>query len=119
MKCKSMANAACVATALPVGHGLWVARNPESYVKLFADLMFFRTFVNTLVFFDCGDQPENAGAFQKPTGAETELLLQVDSEKIIVVIHGRTEARAGNLVGLQISAGKSHLFDSQSGARLQ
>ena len=55
----------------------------------------------------------------EPTGAETELLLQVGSEKIIVVIHGRTEARAGDLVGLQILAGKSHLFDRQSAARLQ
>jgi multiple sugar transport system permease protein len=34
----------------PVGYGLWLARNPESYVKLFADPIFFRTVVNTLVF---------------------------------------------------------------------
>ncbi len=34
----------------PVGYGLWLARNPESYTKLFADPIFFRSVVNTLVF---------------------------------------------------------------------
>ena len=34
----------------PVGYGLWLARHPESYEKLFADPIFFRTLVNTLVF---------------------------------------------------------------------
>lgn len=34
----------------PVGYGLWLARHPESYVKLFADPIFYRTVVNTLVF---------------------------------------------------------------------
>ena len=34
----------------PVGYGLWLARHPESYVKLFDDPIFFRTAVNTLVF---------------------------------------------------------------------
>ncbi len=54
----------------------------------------------------------------EPTGAETELLLQVGSEKIIVVVHGRTQAQPGDTVGLSISAAKTHLFDSQSGTRL-
>lgn len=34
----------------PVGYGLWLARHPESYVKLFDDPIFFRTALNTLVF---------------------------------------------------------------------
>jgi multiple sugar transport system permease protein len=34
----------------PVGYGLWLARHPESYVKLFDDPIFFRTAVNTIVF---------------------------------------------------------------------
>jgi multiple sugar transport system permease protein len=34
----------------PVGYGLWLARNPQSYVKLFEDPVFFRTAVNTVVF---------------------------------------------------------------------
>jgi multiple sugar transport system permease protein len=34
----------------PVTYGLWLARHPESYVKLFADPIFFRTVVNTVFF---------------------------------------------------------------------
>jgi multiple sugar transport system permease protein len=34
----------------PVGYGLWLARHPQSYVQLFADPIFFRTAINTLVF---------------------------------------------------------------------
>jgi multiple sugar transport system permease protein len=34
----------------PVGYGLWLARHPESYLKLFDDPIFFRTAINTLVF---------------------------------------------------------------------
>jgi multiple sugar transport system permease protein len=34
----------------PVGYGLWLARNPSSYVKLFDDPIFYRTLVNTVVF---------------------------------------------------------------------
>jgi multiple sugar transport system permease protein len=34
----------------PVGYGLWLARHPQSYVKLFEDPVFFRSLVNTIVF---------------------------------------------------------------------
>jgi multiple sugar transport system permease protein len=34
----------------PVTYGLWLARHPESYVKLFNDPIFFRTVVNTVFF---------------------------------------------------------------------
>jgi len=34
----------------PVGYGLWLARDPQNYVKLAEDPVFFRTAVNTLVF---------------------------------------------------------------------
>ena len=34
----------------PVSYGLWLARHPESYVKLFADPIFVRTAVNTILF---------------------------------------------------------------------
>jgi multiple sugar transport system permease protein len=34
----------------PVGYGLWLARHPQSYDKLFEDPIFFRTAINTLVF---------------------------------------------------------------------
>jgi multiple sugar transport system permease protein len=34
----------------PVGYGLWLARHPQSYVKLFEDPVFFRSLINTIVF---------------------------------------------------------------------
>ena len=34
----------------PVGYGLWLAREPQTYVRLFADPIFFRTVVNSIVF---------------------------------------------------------------------
>ncbi len=34
----------------PICYGLWLARHPASYVKLFEDPIFFRTVVNTIVF---------------------------------------------------------------------
>jgi multiple sugar transport system permease protein len=34
----------------PVGYGLWLARHPDSYERLFADPIFFRTVINTIVF---------------------------------------------------------------------
>ena len=34
----------------PVGYGLWLARDPQSYVRLFADPIFFRTLINTVIF---------------------------------------------------------------------
>jgi multiple sugar transport system ATP-binding protein len=54
----------------------------------------------------------------EPTGAETELLLQVGEAKIVVVLHGRTTARPDDIVGLQIDGSKAHLFDQSSGKRL-
>ena len=38
----------------PVGYGLWLARHPESYVKLVEDPIFFRSVVNTFVFLVVG-----------------------------------------------------------------
>ena len=34
----------------PVGYGLWLARHPDSYVRLLDDPIFYRTAVNTLIF---------------------------------------------------------------------
>ncbi len=34
----------------PVGYGLWLARHPSSYETLFADPIFYRTVVNTIIF---------------------------------------------------------------------
>jgi len=54
----------------------------------------------------------------EPTGAETELLLEVGGAQLIVVIHGRTQAKPDDIVGLEIDASKTHLFDGKTGKRL-
>ncbi|CAN5635284.1 sn-glycerol-3-phosphate ABC transporter ATP-binding protein UgpC [soil metagenome] len=55
----------------------------------------------------------------EPTGAETELLLDVGGERMIIVMHGRTDARPDDTVHLEIAPGKAHLFDDASGQRLE
>ncbi len=54
----------------------------------------------------------------EPTGAETELLLQVGDTQLVVVIHGRTAAKPDEIIHLAIDAEKAHVFDSASGRRL-
>lgn len=38
----------------PVGHGLWIARDPALYAELFADQRYLRTVVNTVLFVGLG-----------------------------------------------------------------
>ena len=54
----------------------------------------------------------------EPTGAETELLLEVGGSRMIVVLHGRTSVLPDELVHLEIAPGKAHVFDAASGLRL-
>jgi multiple sugar transport system ATP-binding protein len=54
----------------------------------------------------------------EPTGAETELLVDVGGERLVVVMHGRTTARPDDTVHLQVDAAKAHVFDGQGGQRL-
>ena len=54
----------------------------------------------------------------EPTGAETELLLRVGGQDIILVMHGRTDARPGSTVQLTLDGAKAHVFDRAGGARL-
>ena len=54
----------------------------------------------------------------EPTGAETELLLQVGDAQIVAVIHGRTAARPDETVYLVIDTDKAPVFDTASGKRL-
>jgi multiple sugar transport system ATP-binding protein len=54
----------------------------------------------------------------EPTGNETELLVQVGDARIGLVVHGRVSAQPDDLVGLAIRADSAHLFDRQSGRRL-
>jgi multiple sugar transport system ATP-binding protein len=54
----------------------------------------------------------------EPTGAETELLLQVGEAQLVVVVHGRTKVEPDDTVVLRIDGGASHLFDGASGKRI-
>ncbi|SCK59705.1 multiple sugar transport system ATP-binding protein [Variovorax sp. HW608] len=54
----------------------------------------------------------------EPTGAETELLVQVGEASLTLAVHGRVDVEPDQIVGLAISGGSVHLFDRQSGKRL-
>jgi multiple sugar transport system ATP-binding protein len=54
----------------------------------------------------------------EPTGAETELLVQVGQIKLVVVLHGRTDAKPGDTVGLLVKTDKVHLFDGATEKRI-
>ena len=58
----------------------------------------------------------------EPTGAETELLVEVGqgdaAQRLVVVMHGRTAAQPDDTVHLTLDAAKAHVFDGGSGLRL-
>jgi multiple sugar transport system ATP-binding protein len=54
----------------------------------------------------------------EPTGAETELLLDVGGAQWIVVVHGRPAAQPGDTVLLGIEPASVHLFSAGDGQRL-
>jgi multiple sugar transport system ATP-binding protein len=54
----------------------------------------------------------------EPTGAETELLLQIGPQQLTLVLHGRTAAQPGDTVHLAIDGAKAHVFDGQGCQRL-
>lgn len=54
----------------------------------------------------------------EPTGAETELLVQVGESKLVVVLHGRTDVQPDDTVGLLIKTDKVHLFDGATERRV-
>jgi multiple sugar transport system ATP-binding protein len=54
----------------------------------------------------------------EPTGAETELLLEVGGQQLVSVNHGRTDVRPDDIVHLHVDPAKVHVFDSGSAQRL-
>jgi multiple sugar transport system ATP-binding protein len=54
----------------------------------------------------------------EPTGAETELLVQVGDKQMVVILHGRTAVQPDETVHLQVDADKTHVFDAAGGQRL-
>jgi multiple sugar transport system ATP-binding protein len=55
----------------------------------------------------------------EPTGAETEMLLQVGDAQLTLVMHGRTQAVPDDTVRLAVDAANAHVFDQASGRRLE
>src|SRR5688572_9810061 len=55
----------------------------------------------------------------EPTGAETELLVKAGDSPLTVVLPGRTAARAGERIGLQVDPRQLHLFDRQTGLTMR
>jgi len=54
----------------------------------------------------------------EPTGAETELLLQIGEQSLTLVMHGRTDVKPYDTVYLQFDTNKAHVFDATSEQRL-
>ena len=55
----------------------------------------------------------------EPTGAETELRVEVGGQQLVVVIHGRTQAQPDEIVHLIMDGAKAHVFDGASGQRIE
>ncbi len=55
----------------------------------------------------------------EPTGAETELLVEVGGQQLVVVMHGRTAAKPDDTIFLAVDAAKAHAFEAGSGKRIQ
>jgi multiple sugar transport system ATP-binding protein len=54
----------------------------------------------------------------EPTGAETELVVEVGGQRLIVVLHGRTPVQPDDTVHLKVDVAKVHVFDAADGRRL-
>jgi multiple sugar transport system ATP-binding protein len=54
----------------------------------------------------------------EPTGAETELLVQVGGSQVTLVTSGRPRVEPGQRVAITVEPGMGHVFDRASGQRL-
>jgi multiple sugar transport system ATP-binding protein len=54
----------------------------------------------------------------EPTGAETEIIVKVGEIMFTIVLHGRTDVKPEQPIGLQIAMDKVHLFDKASSQRI-
>jgi multiple sugar transport system ATP-binding protein len=54
----------------------------------------------------------------EPTGAETELLVEVGGQQLVMVMHGRTDAQPDETIHLGVDPAKVHLFDTDGGRRI-
>ncbi len=54
----------------------------------------------------------------EPTGADTQVFVRAGSQLLTVLQHERVSLKPGDLVGLQAEIGKVHLFDADTGQRI-
>ena len=54
----------------------------------------------------------------EPTGAETELVLDIGGQQFTLVMHGRTSVQPDDTVHLQFDTAKAHIFDGTTEQRL-
>ena len=54
----------------------------------------------------------------EPTGPDTQLLVRVAGAPLVVLLRSRTRATAGETIALNIAPAEIHLFDAESGARI-
>ena len=55
----------------------------------------------------------------EPTGSETQVFANLGGEKIVGVFRERVSAKPGEILSLSPNPGSVHLFDAESGARLE
>ena len=70
------------------------------------------------VHFDLGSGIDAEVVVVEPMGAETELVVKIGGQSLIVVTHGRSSAGPGDRLALAPNGKFAHLFDATSGARL-
>jgi multiple sugar transport system ATP-binding protein len=70
------------------------------------------------VHFDLGSGIDAEVVVVEPMGAETELVVKIGGQSLIVVTHGRSSAGPGDRIALAPNGKYAHLFDSASGVRL-
>jgi multiple sugar transport system ATP-binding protein len=54
----------------------------------------------------------------EPMGAETELVVKIGGQTLVIATHGRSSAAPGDRISLAPNAKQAHLFDAASGVRL-
>jgi multiple sugar transport system ATP-binding protein len=54
----------------------------------------------------------------EPTGAETELVVEVGGQRLVIVMHGRTDAQPDETIHVGVEPARAHLFDGATGKRI-
>ena len=70
------------------------------------------------VHFDFGSGIEAEVVVVEPMGAETELVVKIGGQTLVIATHGRSSAAPGDRISLAPNARHAHLFDAASGLRL-